>query len=258
MTYYLKKQAQKFAGTAQDLERQRAQLIKAFGAGSNQVAALDAHRRKLIDTARGKEEGFTKGFGSKESVQKSIKGKKLSGKELSQYDPTKLKAGQNLKALGHEFKPGKSWRPDKVVKKGWRNLGEGGGGYAAGARYGQFMPMGGKAMTGMFALGDAKDAVNRSDPTGKGRSKTERTGYMMGGALGGTAGALSAKSVSRLGMAGMPANILLSLGGMAAGYYAGGKLGKGIDSASSKARGVEAGDYTRTQKARIKKKLRSI
>jgi hypothetical protein len=219
---------------------------------------LDASRQKAISKARGKAEGFSQGFGGKDKVQEAFKGKKLTAKELSKYDPRALTATQNLRALGHEFKPGKSWRPDKVVKKGWKNLGEGGGGYAAGPAYGKYIPAGAKTMTGMFALGDAKDAVNRSDPTLEGRSRTERAGYAIGGALGGTAGALGAKSIGRLGAASMPVNLALSLGGMMAGYYAGGKAGKGVDYAASKARGVEAGDYTRTQRARIKKKLRSL
>ena len=234
------------------LEEMRETYRRAGGTvGENMVDKIDAHRRALISAAEGKDQGFSRY--SKEPITK-----KLTGAQAAKYDPKSLGAMNNMRALGHEFKPGASWRPDKVVKKGWKNLGEDGGGYMAGKGYGKYMPLGGKAMSGMFALGDAKDAVNRSDPTGEGRSRTERAGYMIGGALGGTAGALSAKSMGRLGVMGLPANIGLSLAGMAAGYYAGGKLGKGVDYAASKARGVEAGDYTRTQKARIKKKLRSV
>ncbi len=240
------------------LEHERGKLVKALGADSDTVRALDAHRDALVSKAQGKEQGWTKGFAGKEKLQEALKNSKLTGKELAQYDPKALSTTQNLRALGSEFKPGKSWRPDNVVKKGWKNLGEGGGGYQGGTGMGRYMPLGGKTMTGMFALGDAKDAVNRSDPTGEGRSRTERTGYMLGGALGGTAGALGAKSMGRLGMAGLPVNLALSLGGMAAGYYAGGKLGKGVDYGASKAQGVEAGDYTRTQRAKIKRKLSSI
>lgn len=215
------------------------------------VNKIDQLRGSLVSQGTAKEQGFSK-YRSKPITEK------LTGAEAAKYDPRSLGFKNNMRALGHDFKPGKNWRPDKVVKKGWQNLGEDGGGYMAGKGYGRYMPMGGKTMSGMFALGDAKDSVNRSDPTGGGRSRTERTGYMLGGALGGTAGALSSKSMGRLGIAGLPVNIGLSLAGMAAGYYAGGKLGKGVDYTASKARGVEAGDYTRTQKAKIKKKLRSI
>ena len=65
MTYYLTKQAMKFTDDPIMLERQREQLIKKFGKDSTQVAALDKHRQKLVDTARGAEEGFTKGFKDK-------------------------------------------------------------------------------------------------------------------------------------------------------------------------------------------------
>lgn len=234
------------------LEQMRQAFERAGGdTGNKMVAKIDAHRGALVSKAQGADQGWSK-------YKAEPITKKLKGVEAAKYNPRSLGAMNNLRALGHEFKPGASWRPDRVVKKGWKNLGEDAGGYAAGKGYGKYMPMGGKAMTGMFALGDAKDTVNRSDPTGQGRSRTERTGYMLGGALGGTAGALSGKSMGRLGMAGLPVNIGLSLAGMAAGYYAGGKLGKGVDYAASKARGVEAGDYTRTQRAKIKKKLRSV
>ena len=207
---------------------------------------------------RGADLGWTKGTEGLEATQKAIGEKKLTGKELSAYDPQSLTAMQNIKALGHEFKPGMSWRPDKVIKKGWKNLGEGAGGYAGGTGYARYAPVGGKAMTGAFSIGDFKDTLNRSDPSGEGRSRTERLGHALGGLAGGTAGVLSAKSTGRLGMLGMPANIALSLAGMTGGYYVGGKAGKGVDYLASKARGVEEGDYTRTQRAKLKKKLRSV
>lgn len=235
-----------------ELEKMRKAFALAGGQqGADMVKKIDKHREMLISKGRSAEEGFTK-YRSKPISTK------MTGSEAAKYDPRSLSRMNNLRALGSEFKPGKSWRPDKVVKKGWQNLGEGAGGYSGGSGIGRYNPFGGKTMTGMFALGDAKDAVNRSDPTGQARSRTERTGYMLGGALGGTAGALGAKSMGRLGLAGLPVNIGLSLAGMAGGYYAGGKLGKGVDYAASKARGVEAGDYTRTQRAKIKKQLRSL
>ena len=252
--YYLSKVANELPTNALALEAERAKAVKANN--TELVEKIDAHRRNLVSKARGKDLGWSKGGKGLEATQKAIKGTAITGAELAKYDPSSLTFTQNMKALGHEFKPGASWRPDKVVQKGWRNLGEGAGGYQGGAGMGRYNPLGPKTITGIFALGDAKDAVNRSDPTGEKRSRTERTGYMMGGALGGTAGALSAKSVGRIGgLKGTALNIALSLGGMYGGYYAGGKAGKAIDIAASKARGVEAGDYTRTQRARIKKKL---
>lgn len=213
-----------------------------------------------VDDLRAAEYGVASAGGrTMEAVQKSFKGKKLTGKELAQYDPRLLTRGQNLKALGSELGSA-SWRPDKVVKKGWHNLGEGGGGYAGGTgTFGRALPLGAKSMSGLFALGDVKDAVGRSDTTGEGRSRTERLGHALGGFAGGTAGALSARSVARIGgIGGTVANIGASIGGMMAGYYAGGKLGKGVDYVASKARGVEAGDYTRTQRKRIEQKLKAV
>ncbi|MBN20880.1 MAG: hypothetical protein CL678_06275 [Bdellovibrionaceae bacterium] len=222
--------------------------------------AEDSAYQKSMDEALAREHGYSKGIGkTKEEVQKAIKDKKLTGAELSKYDARKLTGMQNLKALSHEFKPGSNWRPDRVVKKGWQNMGEGGGGYAAGSGIGRYIPIGAKSMTGMFGFSDAKKAVSRSDQEGKGRSRTERAGYAAGGALGGIAGALSAKTTSRLGgIKGMAANLGASLGGMALGYYAGGKAGKAVDAVASKARGVEAGDYTRTQRSRIMKKIKKL
>lgn len=244
--------AQALPTDAIKLEQMRGVYERAGGdLGEKMVGKIDKHRDMLVSKAKAGDQGWSR-------YRSTPITSKLTGAEAAKYDPRSLGAMNNMRALGHEFKPGASWRPDRVIKKGWQNLGEEGGGYMGGKGYGKYMPLGGKSMSGMFALGDAKDTVNRSDPTGEGRSRTERTGHMLGGALGGTAGALSSKSMGRLGMAGLPVNIGLSLAGMAAGYYAGGKLGKGVDYAASKARGVEAGDYTRTQRAKIKNQLRSV
>jgi hypothetical protein len=220
----------------------------------------DKAQRIAVDDARAREWGVSSAGGrDAKKFQEGLKDKKLTGKDLAKYDPRLLSRGQNLKALGSELR-GASWRPDNVVRKGWQNLGEGGGGYAGGTgTFGRATPFGAKTLSGVFALGDVKDAVGRSDTTGEGRSRTERLSNALGGFAGGTAGALSAKTVARIGgIGGVAANIGASIGGMAAGYYAGGKLGKGIDYAASKARGVEAGDYTRTQRKRIQKKLEAL
>ena len=228
-------------------------------AASDPDLAERAHKM-AVDDLRAAQYGVQSAAGrDADEVQKQLKGKKLTGKDLAKYDPRLLSRSQNLRALGSELGAA-SWRPDRVVRKGFENMGEGAGGYAGGSgTFGRALPLGAKTMTGMFALGDVKDTVGRSDPTGEGRSRTERAGYAAGGLAGGVAGALSGKTVARIGgIGGTVANIGASIGGMMAGYYAGGKLGKGVDYVASKARGVEAGDYTRTQRKRIEQKLKAM
>jgi len=182
---------------------------------------------------------------TKEEVQKMLEGKKLTGAELNRIQASQLTAGQNLKALGSQLK-NQSYTPKAMVQRGWENLGEGGGGYAGGTRIGRHNLLGGKALTGVFALGDAKDAFNKSDPTGQGRSRTERAGYATGGALGSVLGTIGATKAARIpggGVGNLLAQAAAGIGGMIGGYYVGGKAGKYIDKGVSSARGVTAGDY---------------
>lgn len=182
---------------------------------------------------------------TKEEVQKMLGGKKLTGAELNRIQASQLTAGQNLKALGSQLK-NQSYTPKAMVQRGWENLGEGGGGYAGGTRIGRHNLLGGKTLAGVFALGDAKDAFNKSDPTGQGRSRTERVGYAAGGALGSVLGTIGAAKAARIpggGVGNLLAQAAAGIGGMVGGYYAGGKAGKYIDKGVSSARGVTAGDY---------------
>ncbi len=50
------------------LEHERGKLVKALGADSDTVRALDAHRDALVSKAQGKEQGWTKGFAGKEKL----------------------------------------------------------------------------------------------------------------------------------------------------------------------------------------------
>lgn len=179
----------------------------------------------------------------KAQVQEKLKGKDLKGADLAKIKADKLTFGQNMRALGSELRS-QSYTPKAVVKRGWENMGEGGGGWRGGNMAGRYNVLGGKAMTGIFAAGDLKDAANRTDPTGQGRSRTERLGYGAGGALGSVVGSLGAKRVARFG--GVPGFLISAaggLGGMMAGYALGGKAGKFVDKGVSNLRGVEAGDY---------------
>lgn len=180
---------------------------------------------------------------SKEQVQEMLKARNLSAAELANIQAHQLTFGQNMKALGHELK-GQSYTPKAIAKRGWENMGEGGGGWKGGTGWGRYNVLGAKGMTGIFAAGDLKDAANKTDATGQGRSRTERLAYAAGGAGGSVLGAIGAKRVARIG--GLKGTIvagLAGLGGMIGGYHLGGKAGKVVDKGLSNIRGVAAGDY---------------
>ena len=183
---------------------------------------------------------------NKEQVQQMLKERSgLTGADFAKIDAGKLTASQNLKALGHELRS-QSYTPNAIMKRGWENMGEGGGGWAGGTRMGRHNLLGANANTAIFALGDLKDAYNKTDPTGEGRSRTERLGSAAGGALGGVVGSIGASKLSRIpggGFGRLVATLGAGIGGMMGGYYLGSKAGKMTDKAVSKARGVTAGDY---------------
>ena len=182
----------------------------------------------------------------KEKVQAKLP-KNVTSEQLSKIHSSKLGLGQNLRALGYEARQ-LSYTPNAILKRGWESAGEGGGGWAAGTQAGRYLPIGAKSFGGIAALSDLKDAANRSDPTGQGRSRTERLGYAAGGALGGIAGGLSGKTMGRLGSGlGLVAALGAGIGGMMGGAYLGGKAGKGIDSLVN--RGNE-GDYVQAMRRR--------
>jgi hypothetical protein len=191
---------------------------------------------------------------SKEEVQKMIgSNKKITGAELSKIDANQLTYRQNMKALGSELK-GQRYTPKAIMKRGYENMGEGGGGWKGGTQWGRYNTLGAKGMTGLFAVGDLKDAANKTDTTGQGRSRTERLGYAAGGVLGSVAGAVGAKRIARFGgLAGTAVAMGAGIGGMMGGYALGGKAGKMVDKGVSKLRGVEAGDYRQDLLARAQR-----
>ena len=245
------KQVENLRKTMKDSGRSAEDIEKAVNAIDTRKAKEYARRassnQKKLQLQREMAEnpGQTRYLGlDKAQVQEKLKGKTgLTGEQLSKIKADKLTFGQNMRALGHELK-GQSYTPKAVVKRGWENMGEGGGGWKGGTGWGRYNVLGAKGMTGIFAAGDLKDAANKTDTTGQGRSRTERLGYAAGGALGSVVGTLGAKRIARIGgVPGMLAAAAGGIGGMMGGYYLGGKAGKVVDKGVSNLRGVEAGDY---------------
>jgi len=189
---------------------------------------------------------------TKDEVQKLLTNKELSGAELARIDASKLTSGQNYKVLKDRLKNQK-YNPKAVLKRGWEAQAEGGGGYMMGTRMGRYVGGGGKSLSGIFAVGDLKDAANKSDSTGQGRSRTERLGYATGGLLGGVAGSVGAKTLARVpggGVARFATTLGAGIGGLMGGYYVGGKAGKYLDKGISRARGVQSGDHMQSLRRR--------
>lgn len=245
------KQVENLRKTMKDSGRSAEEIEKAVNAIDTRKAKeyarrASANQKKLqLQREMAENPGQTRYLGlDKAQVQEKLKGKTgLTGEQLSKIKADKLTFGQNMRALGHELK-GQSYTPKAVVKRGWENMGEGGGGWKGGTGWGRYNVLGAKGMTGIFAAGDLKDAANKTDTTGQGRSRTERLGYAAGGALGSVVGTLGAKRIARIGgVPGMLAAAAGGIGGMMGGYYLGGKAGKVVDKGVSNLRGVEAGDY---------------
>ena len=189
---------------------------------------------------------------TKDEIQKLIAKREMSGADLARFDAKQLTSGQNYKVLKHQLK-GQKYNPKAMLERGWKAQGEGGGGYMGGTRMGRYLGLGGKSITGLFAVGDLKDAANRTDPTGQGRSRTERLGYGAGGLAGGVLGSISAKNLARVpggGLGRFAATLGAGMGGLMGGYYVGGKAGKYLDKGISAARGVDSGDYMQSLKRR--------
>jgi hypothetical protein len=131
----------------------------------------------------------------------------------------------------------------------WRNsLGTGGNASMGAGLRGRYLPMGARlAMATQLAPG-ALEATKDIDPTGRGRSKTERFGSVAGGALGNLLGAVPSSVTNRLGMGGgMAAGVLAGMGGQLIGQSLGAAAGRVVDRGVSAVRGVQAGDGTQPQ-----------
>jgi hypothetical protein len=193
-------------------------------------------------------------------MREALKGMNLTGADLAKLTPSGYGAenlGQNilpnmnnLKALAHNTKQTFSGTPSQIMSNVGdalkRGLNESGGGMAMGvgprARY---LPMGAKLTAMTSAAPVVADALKKEDPTGKGRSQTERVGEAVGNIAGGLAGNLPHSVLNRLGMLGGVAGAMgTTMLGQYVGQKALGAAGKYIDKGVSSLRGVEAGDVT--------------
>ncbi len=159
---------------------------------------------------------------------------------------------RSLKQVATNFK----YTPKNIMGAGYKALSEGGGGWRAGSgTIMRHVPAGAKAMTLTSAIPSVMTAAKVQDPTGQGRSRTERAGVAAGELVGGVVGGLPNNVVRRL-PGGILVNIGASLVGMGVGGKVGGAVGKAVDKGVSAARGVKAGDVTHQQLA-DRKALRS-
>lgn len=218
--------------------------------GENAVEFMDGLTRQTAGNPR-------------DALKGALKGMKLTGAEVAKLTPggygaehmggMLLPSVNNLKALAHNTKQTFSGSPSQVMSNVSdaikRGLSESGGGMAAGvgprARY---LPMGAKLTAMTSAAPVVADALKKEDPTGKGRSQTERVGAAVGNIAGGLLGTLPHSVLNRLGMFGGMAG---AIGTTVAGQYAGEKVlgtaGKYLDKGISSLRGVQAGDITNQQ-----------
>lgn len=195
--------------------------------------------------------------GTKEEVQNAINafhkktGKPITGEQLAALTPNntnvdKLTFGQNVKALSSQAKATHA-NPITWMKEGWKEMGaQGGEGLTGGAGTKmRHIPAGARLMTGAMMVPQLAQVPQKEDPTGQGRSRTERGGVVLGGLAGSLAGTIPLAVTKRLtGIGGVAVPMIAGMGGMVAGEYVGGKAGKYLDKGVSKARGVAAGDST--------------
>jgi hypothetical protein len=189
------------------------------------------------------------------TMGEALKGRNLTGEELAKLTPMGYGAEglgfkNNMKALGHQikgtFSGGVKGTSSNIYSALKRGMTESGGGFRAGVGTKmRYLPMGAKAGAMTSALPELRGAFKKEDPTGKGRSQTERVGRAIGSVTGGLLGNLPASVTNRLGplgaiAGGMGATML----GSAVGSSVLGGAGKLIDKGVSKMRGVQSGDIT--------------
>tara|TARA_B100000214_G_scaffold371583_1_gene348237 strand:+ start:132 stop:848 length:717 start_codon:yes stop_codon:yes gene_type:complete len=191
---------------------------------------------------------------SSEELRNFVTKNKLSGEQISKLTAggmgaEKLSLGQNIRALGAEgkglFSGGVKNAPKRMFQAGIKGMKEGGGGWRGSAGTKQrYLAMGGKAMAVSQALPGVRDAFKKVDPTGKGRSQTERLFTSAGEVAGGVLTSLPNSVTNRLGLLNIPLSIGGSILGSSVGKKVGSSIGKTVDKGVSKVRGVAAGDAT--------------
>ncbi|MEC8307086.1 MAG: hypothetical protein VXZ72_04485 [Chlamydiota bacterium] len=189
------------------------------------------------------------------NLGEALKGRKLTGEQLARLTPQGYGAEtlgfrNNMRALGSQikgtFSGGVRGTSKNIFGALKRGMTESGGGFRGGVGTKmRYLPMGAKAGAMTQALPELRGAFSKEDPTGQGRSQTERVGRAVGSVAGGLLGNLPASVTNRLGplgavIGGMGATML----GSAAGASVLGGAGKLVDKGLSKARGVQAGDIT--------------
>ena len=199
------------------------------------------------------------------TMGEAVKGRNLTGAQLAKLTPQGLGAQglgfrNNMKALGHQikgtFSGGVKSSAGNVYSALKRGMTEGGGGLRAGVGTKmRYLPMGAKATAMTQSLPELRNALKKEDPTGKGRSQTERVGRAVGSVAGGLLGNLPSSVTNRLGLVGSIAGGMgATMLGSAVGTRVLGGAGKLIDKGVSKMRGVQAGDVTNQQMPVTKRK----
>ena len=198
------------------------------------------------------------------ALRKFVTDNNLSGEQISKLTPQgygadKLTLKQNLSAMKAQgrglFSEGALKAPKKMFQAGLKGLSETGGGYRAGTGHmGRYLPMGGKATALTATLPGISDALKKEDPTGQGRSQTERVSASLGEVAGNVLTSVPNSVINRLGVLALP---VAFAGGMAGGYVGkkvGGAVGKTLDKGVSALRGVESGDVTNQEQRPQKRK----
>lgn len=189
------------------------------------------------------------------TMGEALKGRNLTGEELARLTPQgygaqNLGFKNNMKALSHQikgtFSGGIKGTSSNIYSALKRGMIEGGGGFRGGVGTKmRYLPMGAKAGAMTSALPELRSAFKKEDPTGKGRSQTERVGRAVGSVAGGLLGNLPSSVTNRLGLVGSLAGGMgATMLGSAIGANVLGGAGKLIDKGVSKMRGVQAGDIT--------------
>lgn len=179
-------------------------------------------------------------------------GANLTSRDLLRLTPggvgaQNLSFGQNMRVLGEQARGltqgGAHKAPGRILGAAWRGSLGSGGNFAMGSGLrARYIPQGARLGMATALVPEAMSATKAIDPTGAGRSRTERVGGVVGGALGNLLAAVPASVSGRFGVAGMPAQMALGAIGQSAGKRVGAAVGRLTDKAVSKVRGVTAGD----------------
>lgn len=181
----------------------------------------------------------------------------LTPAQLAQLTPGGAGAGllsfrQNMGVLKHQAQGlaqgGLHNVPGRVLRGAWRGtLGSGGYAAAGAGLRGRYLPMGARLGMATTLLPEASTAFKANDATGEGRSRTERVGGVLGGAVGNLLAGLPPSVSARLGLGGVGLQMAASMAGQTVGRAVGAGAGRLIDRGVSAVRGVNAGDATMQQ-----------